>query len=45
MATTWRAQRSDDGRDVALKIPHESGDPQLSAFCVKASSAKPCITR
>jgi len=27
MATTYRAERISDGRPVALKIPHETGDP------------------
>ena len=27
MATTYRARRVSDGRTVALKIPHETGDP------------------
>ena len=27
MATTYRAERLEDGRPVALKIPHETGDP------------------
>ncbi len=27
MATTWRARRCADRREVALKIPHDTGDP------------------